>query len=162
MEQLTLKFPGAILLSLLAAIIISIIPLSENLQSWRPQWLALAIVHWGIFFPKQINYLTAWITGLLLDSLLGTTLGQHALGLTIVLFVTIRLSERITPKTLIQQFFLVFISIGTYMLVNLWIRGLTLDKPHSWSYWMPLISSLLLWPAVHPLLSKLHIAKKEF
>ena len=160
MEHHTLRFPGAILLSLLIALILSIVHLPDYLHAWRPEWVALVIVHWAIFFPRQSNYFVVWLAGLLLDALLGNTLGQHALGFVIVLFVTLRMSERITPKTLSQYFFLVFIAIGTYLLISLWILGLTKDKPSDWSYWFPLFSSLLFWPLVHTLLNQLHIAKK--
>ncbi len=162
MEHLTLRFSGAILLSFLVALILSIIHLPESLQVWRPEWIALIIIHWAIFFPKKMNYLTVWIVGLLIDTLWGNTLGQHALGFSLILFLTTRMSERITPKTLLQFFFLVFISIGTYLLVNLWVLGITQNKPNNWSYWLPLVSSLITWPFIHALLNRLHIAKKGF
>jgi rod shape-determining protein MreD len=162
MEHLTLRFPGAILLSLVIALILSIIHLPGTLQVWRPEWVALVIIHWAILFPKQSSYLLVWVAGLLVDALYGNTIGQHALGFVIVLFISIRMSERIMPKTLIQYFFLVFIALGTYLLVNLWVLGLTKDKPSDWSYWLTLLSSLLAWPFVHGLLNHLHIAKKGF
>ncbi len=160
MEHLTLRFPGAILLSIFIALILSIVHLPSALQTWRPEWVALAIIHWAILFPRESNYLVAWTSGLLLDALWGNILGQHALGFVIVLFITIRMSERITPKTLFQYFFLVFIALGSYLLVNLWILGLTKDKPSDWSYWFPLLSSLLIWPFVHGLLNQLHVTRK--
>jgi len=162
MEHLTLRFSGAILLSFLIALILSIVHLPASWQIWRPEWVALIIVHWAIFFPKKNSYLVVWVVGLLIDTLWGNTLGQHALGFTIILFITTRMSERIAPKTLLQFFFLVFITIGAYLLVNLWILGLTKDKPSDWSYWFSLLSSLIAWPFVHGLLNKLHIAKKGF
>lgn len=161
MEQLTLRFPGAISFSLLFALILSIIHLPGTLQSWRPEWVALAVIHWGILFPRESSYLHAFVSGLLLDSLLGSLLGQHALGFVIVHFIAVRMGERIIPKTFSQHFFLVFICIGTYMLVNLWVLGITKEKPSDWSYWYPLLSSVLAWPVVHATLNQLHIANKS-
>ncbi len=161
MEQYTLRFSGAISLSLLVALILSIVHIPHTLQFWRPEWVALVLVHWAILFPRESSYIHAFIAGLLLDALWGATLGQHALGFVILHFIAIRMSERITPKTLSQHFFLVFICIGTYLLVNLWILGITQDKPADWSYWFPLLSSLLVWPLVHGLLNQLHIANKS-
>ena len=89
MDSLTLRFPGAILLSILVMLILTVVHLPETLQAWRPEWVALAIVHWGILFAKKNLYLVVWIAGLLIDTLLGNTLGQHALGFVILLFITI-------------------------------------------------------------------------
>lgn len=161
MESLTLRFPGAILLSMLVALILAIIHLPESIQFWRPEWLALLIIHWGMLFPKKISFLTVWIAGLLMDTMLGNLLGQHALGYTIVLFLTIKLSERITPKTFLQQFFLVFIVLGTYLLVNLWILGISQNKPSNWTYWFPLISSILIWPLLHSFLNRFHMVNRN-
>ncbi len=160
MESLTLRFPGAILLSMLVMLILTIVHLPESFQFWRPEWLALIIIHWGMLFPKKIGFLSVWIVGLLVDTLLGNLLGQHALGYTIVLFLTMKMSERITPKTFLQQFFLVFIVLGTYLLVNLWILGISQNKPSNWTYWLPLISSILIWPILHSLLNRFHIVNR--
>lgn len=161
MDSLTLRFPGAILLSILIALTLSIIHLPESLQAWRPEWVALAIIHWGMLFPKKNHYLMAWIAGLLVDTLLGNTLGQHALGFIIVLFITNRMTQRITPNTLIQQLFLIFIALGSYLLINLWILGMSDEKPTNWSYWFTLFSSLFIWPLVHGLLNRFHIVNRS-
>ena len=161
MESLTLRYPATILLSMLVALILSILHLPEFLQFWRPEWLALLIIHWGMLFPKKIGFLSVWIAGLLVDTLLGNLLGQHALGYVIVLFLTIRMSERITPKTFLQQFFLVFIVLGTYLLVNLWVLGISNNKPSDWSYWFTLISSVLIWPFLHGLLNRFHTVNRN-
>ena len=159
MENLSLRFPGAMLLSYFIAILLSIIHLPLDLQAWRPEWLALVIIHWAIFFPKKIHYLHSIITGLFLDSLYGNTLGLHALGLIAVQFMAIRFSERISPKTILQHLFIVAITVASYLLINLWIRNLTQDNPTDWSYWLPLISSLLFWPIVHTLMKNLQTSR---
>lgn len=160
MKQLSLRFSGAILLSLLVALILSLLPLSNTLAIWRPEWVVLVVIHWGILFPKVSSYFVVFITGLLIDSLSAAILGQHALSLVIVLYITISLSQRMSPKTLMQQTFILFIAIGSYLLINLWILGITNNKPQSWVYWAPLFSSIVIWPLAHRVLSMLHVVQR--
>lgn len=159
MENLSLRFVGAMLLSYFIATLLSIVHLPTELQAWRPEWLALVVIHWAAFFPKKTYYLHSIIAGLFLDSLLGNVLGMHALSLLVVQFMTIRLTERISPKMALQYLFIVSITIASYLLINLWIRSLTQDNPTDWSYWLPLISSIIFWPIVHTLMKNLQISK---
>ncbi len=160
MKQLSLRFSGAILMSLLVALILSLLPLSNTLAIWRPEWVVLVVIHWGILFPKVSSYFVVFITGLLIDSLSAAILGQHALSLVIALYITISLSQRMSPKTLMQQTFILFIAISSYLLINLWILGITNNKPQSWVYWAPLFSSIVIWPLAHRALSMLHIVQR--
>lgn len=161
MEQYILRFPGAMILSVFLALILTLIPLPASLDSWRPEWFALVIIHWGIMTPRQSSYLLAWCSGLLLDIIYGTALGQQALGLVIVNFITLRLSARMTPKALTQQVSLIFFALGTYLLINLWLLGTMNNKP-PWSYWLPLISSIIIWPAFSLIMHLFYKNKKEF
>ncbi|MCK5726088.1 MAG: rod shape-determining protein MreD [Thiotrichaceae bacterium] len=161
MENLTLRFTGAILLTYFIAIVLSISHLPTALQAWRPEWVALVMIHWAIFFPKKTRYWHAMVVGLFLDSLLGSVLGQHALGLLIVQFSAIRLTERILPKTLLQHLFIVALTVSYYLLINLWVRSLTQDNPTDWSYWFTLLSSLIIWPILHALMKNLQVKRRE-
>ena len=51
---------------------------------WRPAWVALVLVYWCMAAPDQVGVVAGWTTGLLLDVMTGTLLGQHALGLSVV------------------------------------------------------------------------------
>jgi len=33
-----------------------------------------------------------------------------------------------------------------YLLISLWVRGITGVPPQSWTFWMPAFTSMLLWP----------------
>jgi len=161
MDKVFLRFPGAILTSVLVAMILTMLPLSSGLLVWRPDWIALTFIHWAIIMPKRISLVLAWFTGLLMDVLSGAILGQYALGFTLVLYMALRLSERINPRIIWQQVFMIFIILGVYLLINLWILGVTGNTPYSWNYWLPLFSSIFVWPIVHQLLSVFKVTRKH-
>lgn len=155
------RFPGAVLLTLVIAIILAILPLGEYISFWRPEWIVLTLVHWALIIRDRMSLLTVFALGLVIDALYGSLLGQHALGFVLVTYLAVRLSLRMTPEAFLQQMALLFAILGLYMLVNLWIQSVTGGGTLSgWLYWMPLFSSLLVWPVYHSLLGYFHIQRK--
>lgn len=57
--------------------------------------LVIVIVLWTVLFPGFSHLASAWLLGLLQDILQGAVLGEHALSLTLVAFVTLKLARRI-------------------------------------------------------------------
>lgn len=155
------RFPGAVLLTLLLATIFAIIPLGEYLSVWKPEWIALTLVHWALVIRDRISLITVFAIGLVIDALYGSLMGQHALGFVLVTYLAVRLSLRMTPEAFFQQMALLFAILGLYMLVNLWIQSVTGGSGlRGWLYWAPLFSSLLIWPVYHSLLGYFHIQRK--
>ena len=146
MGNITPRFTGAVLLSIIVAIMLTMLPLKEEWALYRPEWIALTIIHWSLVAPDRMSFVVAWIAGLLLDALYGSIIGQHALGFTIVIFMSMRMRTRLVVDNIFQQFLILFLVLGTYMLVNLWILGITGNAPQGWDYWMPVAISILVWP----------------
>jgi len=161
MDRTNLRFSGAILLSMVVSLILTLIPLPEFVSVWGPDWIALTLVHWAIVLPKNISLFLAWFVGLLVDTLFGTILGQHALGFVIVLYFSMRFSERINPLIVWQQVFLISVVLSVYMLINLWILGVTGNSPNSWNYWLALPGSIIIWPIWHAVLGLLTVTRKH-
>ncbi len=162
MEEITPRFTGAITLSVIIAFALTILPVSEEWILFRPEWLALTFIHWGLVSPSKSSLVFAWFVGLLIDSVYGTIMGQHALGFTIVLFLTLRMRSRLLVDSYFQQLFLLFLVLGTYLLINLWILGITGNTPAGWGYWYTVFSSLLFWPLYHYYMRLYHAQKKSF
>lgn len=161
MDRTNLRFTGAIVLSMVVSIMLTLLPLPDFLSVWRPDWIALTLVHWAIVMPKKISLVLAWFVGLLVDTLYGNILGQHALGFVIVLYFSMRFSERINPLIVWQQIFLIMVVLSVYMLINLWILGVTGNSPNSWAYWLTLFGSILMWPVWHAVLGWLTVTRKH-
>ena len=162
MEEINPRFTGAIILSIVIAFALTILPLREQWVLFRPEWLALTFIHWGLVSPSKSSLVIAWFVGLLIDSVYGTILGQHALGFTIVLFLTLRMRSRLLMDSYFQQVFLLFLVLGAYLLINLWILGITGNTPGGWGYWYTVFSSLLIWPLYHYYMRLYHAQKKSF
>ncbi len=163
MENIDPRFTGAVILSFVIAFALTILPIRADWILWRPEWLALTLIHWGLVSPKKSSFVLAWVLGLMVDALHGSILGQHALGFTIVLFMTLRMRPRILVDSLFQQLFIVFIVLGTYLLINLWILGFTRNSPSSgWGYWLTMVSSFVVWPLYYYYLQFYHAKKKPF
>ena len=162
MEEINPRFTGAIILSIVIAFTLTILPLREQWVLLRPEWLALTFIHWGLVAPSKSSLVFAWFVGLLIDSVYGTIMGQHALGFTIVLFLTLRMRSRLLMDSYFQQVFLLFLVLGSYLLINLWILGITGNTPGGWGYWYTVFSSLLIWPLYHYYMRLFHAQKKSF
>jgi rod shape-determining protein MreD len=162
MGNVTPRFAGAVMLSIIVALMLTMIPMREEWLMYRPEWLALTLIHWSLMAPSRMSFIVAWVAGLLLDVLYGSIIGQHALGFTIVVFMSMRMRTRLVVDNIFQQFLILFLVLGTYMLVNLWILGVTGDAPQGWIYWSPVIVSLFVWPFYHYFMRVYHSRKKPF
>lgn len=132
--------------SFFIALILTLVPLPVWAQAFRPEWVTLVLIYWCMALPSRINISWAWVAGLLLDVTLGNLLGMHALSLTVVAFLTIKLYQRIRVYPLGQQAFAILILVAMSQLLNLWVRGIIGTPPNSWTYWLPSVTSALLWP----------------
>jgi rod shape-determining protein MreD len=156
--MITATQPGrhyVIYLTLLIGYLLTIVPMPEWAQSYRPQWVALILIYWCMALPDRVGVGVGFTSGLLLDALSGTLLGQHALGLSVVAFLTLKLHLRVRVMPLRQQVFTIFILLVVERLLALWSTGAAgYPTPSLW-YWMTPIVSMLLWPWVYLSLRKL-------
>lgn len=161
MDRVSLRFNGAIIATIIISLMFALMPLPVAIEAWKPEWIALTLIYWAITLPKQISLFLAWFLGLLIDTLYGTILGQHALGFTIVLYFAMRFSERINPQIIWQQLFMISLVLSVYLLINLWILGITGNSPSTWAYWLSLFGSILIWPVWQKFLKLFVITRKH-
>lgn len=135
-----------IFFSFVIALMLTAMPLPEWASSWRPMWVAMVLIYWCMAVPDRVGIGIGWTSGIFLDVLQGTLLGQNALGLAILAFFVQKSHQRMRVFPLTQQAVLVCIYALIYLLISLWVRGITGVPPQSWTFWMPAFTSMLLWP----------------
>lgn len=161
-NSVSLRFSGAIILSIILSFLLLLLPLPDEWLLWRPEWVVLTFIYWCLKLPKKISIVVAWIAGLFIDVFYSSILGQHAFGMIIVVFMSLRLLPRLSTYILWHQYALIFLVLGTYLLINLWIMAATGSNPATWHYWLPLFSSLIVWPLYSWVLSGLYLVRNRF
>ncbi|PCJ38951.1 MAG: rod shape-determining protein MreD [Moraxellaceae bacterium] len=137
---------GAIVFAFFVAYLLAITTLPHLLEFLRPEWVALLVVYWVIAIPHRVGVIVAWFVGLFHDVLVGAVLGQHAMSLAILAYITFVLHMRIRVFPMWQQSLSVLLLVGVYLLSMLIIqRTVTLSHWTLW-YWLPAVSSALVWP----------------
>jgi len=140
------KGNGIIAMSFIIAIMLTALPLPDWAVNWRPDWVAVVLIYWCMAVPDRIGIFIAWFLGLLLDVQQGNILGQNALSMTLIAFLTINSYQRMRAYPLLQQAVLVCFYLLLYKLVMFLILVYLGLNKSDWTYWMPAITSMLLWP----------------
>ncbi|MEO8009231.1 MAG: rod shape-determining protein MreD, partial [Betaproteobacteria bacterium] len=91
--------PIYIALTLLVALMINLLPLTGWVLALRPDFVALVLLYWGIYQPRKIGFLPAWLLGLAMDVADGSLFGQHALAYSFMMFAAIALQHIIAGTT---------------------------------------------------------------
>jgi rod shape-determining protein MreD len=139
---------GAIAASLLIALLLSILPLPHWATPFRPDWVTLVLIYWCLALPQRVGVGIAWTLGLIEDVLSASLLGQHALGLAVVAYLTLRFHQQIRVFPLWQQALTVLVLLATKQLLVLWVHGILGYPPDTPLYWLPSLTGMILWPWV--------------
>lgn len=138
--------------SFAAALVLTVLPLPDAIVVLRPEWTALVLIYWCMAVPQRIGVGIGWGVGLLMDVLRAGLMGQHALSFGIIAYVTHHLYQRLRVFPLWQQAFSILALIALHEVLMLWIRGIAGHAGPGWNYWLPALSSALVWPPLFILL----------
>ncbi|WP_076417150.1 MULTISPECIES: rod shape-determining protein MreD [Colwelliaceae] len=144
-----------ILLTLLLALIATIIPMPLSVDAFRPDWVLVVLIYWCLALPSRVNVITAWIIGFILDVLLGSILGVHAAALAISVFIIAENFQKIRNFSIWQQSIIVGVLAALYHLLVFWMQRFISDVVFLPSYLYPVITTIILWPWALLLLRKI-------
>jgi rod shape-determining protein MreD len=149
------RHPLVVAGSVVAAAMLTIVPAADVVTWFRPYWMALVVIYWGIESPEDGGLALGFFAGLLLDLLTGTLLGQHALSLVIVAYIVARFRLRIRFFPLWQQALVVLAVLMNDRLIELWILGLSGQPMPGWQVLLPPLIAMLAWPWVFLVLDEI-------
>jgi len=135
-----------ILLSFLAAFLLMVLPLPEWARSFRPQWYTLVLIYWCMASPQRVGVGAGWLTGIIVDVLTGTLLGQHALSLSVIAFITQKIHQRLRLFPIWQQSLSILSLLLVEKLLELWVMGTVAQPVPPLLFWAPPVVGMLLWP----------------
>lgn len=144
--MLTRKCYRVIIPTVIVALMLEMFPLPDWAQPFRPDWVTLVLIYWAMAIPEQVGVTVAWIFGLLLDVTQGAILGQHAIGLVLVVYLVHLQYLRLRVFSLVQQAIVVFVLLMIKQLLVLWVSGIVGHAPDSASYFLPSFIGAMIWP----------------
>lgn len=134
-----------ILATLLAALVLELVPLGPALEPWWPPWLTLTLVYWCMQAPGFVGIGVGFSLGLLQDVLRGSLLGQQALAYTIVAYVVLRLYPQVRFMPRVYQVMFVGALLLSSELLVIVIAGASTTGTATWRHLLPVLSGTLLW-----------------
>lgn len=142
-------------LSILIALVLSIMPLPLELKPWRPDWVVMVVIYWTIALPHRVGIGTAWVVGFLLDILLGTVLGIHAFALSLVVYICASNFQKIRNFSVWQQAALIMVFLTLYHLVIFWLNRFLIQLNFDIEFILPSLTSGVFWLWLFPVMRSL-------
>ena len=132
-------------LSLVLTLALSLVPLPHAVSSFRPDLVAVVLLYWSLSAPRRFSLLTAFWMGIVLDTLSGSLLGQHALALLVIVYIAERLHLRIRVFPMSQLGLVVLALLGLYEFILFWIDGVAGRTVPVSERWGPPLAGTLVW-----------------
>ena len=145
--------------SLLAALLLGLVPLLGVLQALRPYWLALVLAYWLLETPERVGLGTAFALGLLADLAFGGLLGEQSLRLVVLAFILERFRARLRFFPVSQQALTIGVLLLNDRVISAGLHLLTGVPQLPWQYWAAPLAGMLLWPPQHLLLDFLRLRR---
>ena len=142
-----------LLLSALVALTLTVLPLPAWADTVRPQFLVLTVLFWSINAPRTGGVAFGFFAGLMLDVFQGPVLGEHALALSLMAYISVREHQRIRSKPAFQQALIVFAALILYEVVLFAIDGWTGHPVTSLLRWVHTVTGALIWPPAAAILA---------
>ncbi len=138
--------------SLALACVLALVEIPDWADTIRPAWVSLVLIYWSIHVPRRVGVTVGWITGLCQDALQSTLLGFHALTYAIVVFLCVKLHQRMRVYPVWQQAFIVLLLLVLVEVIGVWINSVLGNPTPPRERWLAPVLGAALWPWVTMLL----------
>jgi rod shape-determining protein MreD len=148
-------------LSLLLAVLFGLLPLPGAIAPLRPYFLGLVLVYWLLETPDRVGMGAAFAIGLIGDLAFGTLIGEQALRLTVMAFITQRFRARMRFFPLGQQSLAVFALLVNDRVIAAAVRLAMGEGVPRWTFWLSPLLALPLWPWLVLMFDTLRMRARE-
>ena len=130
----------------LLSILLRIIPLPDHIDSFRLPWLMMVVIYFSIFNVSLVGIVSAWVSGLILDRMGGGLMGEHAMILSILSYLSYRFRFQIRVYPIWQIMVVVFLLLCLGELISVWIQGFSGNMRINIIQWINIGIAATLWP----------------
>jgi rod shape-determining protein MreD len=141
--------------TLLASLLLMLIPLPSLLEPFKPYWPALVLLYWALESGDRVTLGLAFALGLGADLLDGVLLGEQALRLTALAFIALRFRSRLRFFPMWQQTLAVLALLVNDRILLLIVRAFAGESLPPATWWIAPFVGAALWPFLFLLLDDL-------
>jgi len=142
-------------LSFALSLVLAVLPLPDWAGPWRPDWPGLVLVYWCLAIPHRVGVGSGFVVGLLQDVMQGDLLGQNALARAVLAYLAKLFHLRVRNFPLWQQAVSIAALLAVNQGINVWIKGVLGILVNPAGHFLPVLTSLLIWPWVYIVLRDL-------
>lgn len=144
-----------IYLSLVAALMLNLVVSDNIVILVRPDFIALTILYWNIHQPRQSGMSLAFVSGIIMDVVNTSIMGQHALIYCLITFFALLFYRRLRMFGAFRQIPAILWILLLAQIAQLLIGTLTGTYSPDWRILLTSVSGGLLWPFVAIMLTNL-------
>lgn len=134
--------------TLLASLLLNLLPWSGWLALIKPDFAALALLFWIVREPQRVGFATAFAFGLAMDIGQASLFGQHALAYSVVAYAATLLRRRLRMFSADKHVLQILPVLLAAQVVVLLVRLAGGAAGPGWTWFVPPVTGALLWPLV--------------
>ncbi|MCX4188381.1 rod shape-determining protein MreD [Methylophaga sp. OBS4] len=142
---------GVIVVTIIISMLLMMLPMPESLHYLRPEWVVMTLIYWAMALPHRVSIGVGWLTGLLMDVMMGGALGVMAFSYAFAVYLIARFHLQLRQYPLWQQALTI---LSVVFLVH-FVSVVTSTAKAHWFVWMPVVTSTVLWPLMYAILRKI-------
>jgi rod shape-determining protein MreD len=155
MDKRSNRSSSVLYATFLAALVVQVLPLPLWIQQARPDIPLLVLIYWSMALPDRIGIIAAVVTGIIVDALTFSLLGQHALAYAVPVYIVLIMHKRLRLMPMWQQALTVLVILYIERLITALILGITDGVLPDMLFWLPPVIGMFLWPWIFILLREL-------
>jgi rod shape-determining protein MreD len=148
-------------LSILCAILLTLIPWPETVALFQPHWTALMIAYWSLNATSSRVMYVAFAYGLVADVLMGSLLGKHGMSLVALSFLVNKSAKKLRMTSFGQLLMMVLVLLFNDIIIRAAIDWISYRYLIQWSDLLPLLTAAFVWPWLKYLMDRIQTSMRN-
>ena len=111
----------------------------------NPPWVLMVLCAWIMLQKKSLAFLLPFSLGLIMDVMLGSPLGAHALAMIVPILTVLMLFKSATRCGFFQKAVMIVVLTMMYQLILVCIYGFMGMSPASYHYFLSPLTAMVVW-----------------
>ena len=142
------KIHFVVILVMMLGIILDLLPLPQSVAPYKPPIVLLFLIYWSLAYPNLINLTYSFTTGLIMDILLITPLGYHALCFTITIYLILLYYPQIRLQSNANKMFSLLVLLIPYFLTSTVVNKIIDINFNILNVIVSILVSVIIWPVL--------------